>query len=102
MRYLERTEEFYEFIKKDTVLVDFYAEWCPPCKMLTKELESIENSLKDLEIVKIDTDKFQDLAIKYQITSIPAIKIFKKGKLISEAVGYMDKNELIELINKDK
>jgi len=102
MKYLEKIEDFNEIIKKDKVLVDFYAEWCPPCKMLSKELENLENEIKDLEIIKIDTDKFQELATKYQVMSIPAIKIFKKGKLTKEAVGYMDKKELIELIDEEK
>ena len=60
MKHLEKVEEFDELIKKDLVLVDFYAEWCGPCQMMAKELENLEKEEKNLEIVKIDIDKFPE------------------------------------------
>ena len=79
------------------VLVDFWAEWCGPCKSLGPILEEISKDLKDkLQIVKVNLDENQDLAMKYSIRSIPTLLLFKKGELIDTKVGLLPKSDLVE------
>ena len=79
------------------VLVDFWAEWCGPCKMLGPILEEISKELKDkLQIVKVNLDENQDLAMKYSIRSIPTLLLFKDGELIDTKVGLLPKSDLVE------
>lgn len=83
------------------VLVDFFATWCGPCKMMSPIVEQIEKEMEGrAKVYKIDTDEEQDLAIKYGIMSIPTFIVFKDGKISATAVGMRDKEELINLINK--
>ena len=79
------------------VLVDFWAEWCGPCKMLGPILEEISVDLKDkLQVVKVNLDENQDLAMKYSIRSIPTLLLFKGGELIDTKVGLLPKSDLVE------
>tara|TARA_B100001989_G_scaffold24449_1_gene14692 strand:+ start:170 stop:493 length:324 start_codon:yes stop_codon:yes gene_type:complete len=79
------------------VLVDFWAEWCGPCKMLGPILEEISEDLKDkLQIVKVNLDDNQDLAMKYSIRSIPTLLLFKDGELNDTKVGLLPKSDLVE------
>ena len=84
LKYLEN-ESFNEIINQDKVLVDFYAEWCGPCKMLTPVLERLGESF---EIVKVDVDKHFDLAKEYGIMSVPTLFIFKNGKVVKQMIGF--------------
>lgn len=95
IRYLENKEQFNELIK-DKVLVDFYAEWCGPCKMLAPNLEKL-----DYNILKVDVDKFQDLAISYGVMSVPTLILFKGGKEINKSIGYLDIDELKEMVGHE-
>ena len=95
MIYLDK-EDFNELISSGNVLVDFYATWCGPCKMLEGELEAIEDIIK---IVKVDIDKFQKLTSEYRIMSVPTMVFFKDGKKQEEIVGYHTSDELLEIIN---
>ena len=82
------------------VLVDFWAEWCGPCKMLGPILEEISNDLKDkLQVVKVNLDENQDLAMKYSIRSIPTLLLFKEGELIDTKVGLLPKGDLLEWLD---
>ena len=82
------------------VLVDFWAEWCGPCKSLGPILEEISNDLKDqLKVVKVNLDENQDLAMKYSIRSIPTLLLFKEGKLIDTKVGLLPKSDLVEWLD---
>tara|TARA_B100001996_G_C18237997_1_gene430217 strand:- start:57 stop:380 length:324 start_codon:yes stop_codon:yes gene_type:complete len=79
------------------VLVDFWAEWCGPCKSLGPILEEISKDLKDkLQVVKVNLDENQDLAMKYSIRSIPTLLLFKGGELIDTKVGLLPKSDLVE------
>ena len=78
------------------VIVDFWAEWCGPCKMLTPILEELSNEMKnEINVVKVNLDENQDLAMKYSIRSIPTLLLFKEGHLIDTKVGLLPKNEIV-------
>lgn len=98
MIYLKEEKEFTELTKEGLVLVDFYADWCGPCQMLTPILEELAKKNKELKIVKINVDEFQQLAIQNKILSIPAIKIYRDGKLVNQTVGYQELEDLETLI----
>ena len=98
MKYLEITDNFNELIKKEKVLVDFYADWCGPCQMLSPILEELSKENNDIEIIKVNTDEFMGLAQEYGIMSIPALKLFSNGKIVKEKVGFMTKEELEDFI----
>ena len=95
IKYLEKNN-FNELVREGYHLVDFYAEWCGPCKMMGPVLESIEDKI---DIIKIDVDKFPDLAQEYRVMSIPDLMIFKDGEKILESVGFQSKEDLEEVIS---
>lgn len=98
MIYLKEEKEFDELTKEGLVLVDFYADWCGPCQMLTPILEELSKKNKNLKIVKINVDEHQQLAVQNKVLSIPAIKIYKNGKLVNQAVGYQELEDLEALL----
>ncbi len=82
------------------VLVDFWAEWCGPCKMISPVIDEIANELSGkLKVAKVNVDDAQDLAVRYGIMSIPALLIFKKGKVVQQLVGVMPKEQLLSKIS---
>ena len=91
--------EFREEIKKNLVLVDFYADWCMPCKMLAPILEKLEN---DYEIVKVNVDENQNLAQELGIMSIPTLMLYSKEKLLDTKLGLMPEEEIKKWLNKNK
>ncbi|MBU3821547.1 thioredoxin [Flavobacteriaceae bacterium XHP0103] len=95
---------FTEIINQDKpVLVDFFAEWCGPCKMMSPILKEVKDSLGEMvSIIKIDVDKNQHLAAKYQVRGVPTLILFKKGQQIWRQSGVVQKNDLIGLINSNK
>ncbi len=83
------------------VLVDFFATWCGPCKMMSPIVEELAKEMKGkVKIYKVDTDEEQDLAIKYGIMSIPTFIVFKNGEVVNTAVGMRDKEELMNLLKE--
>lgn len=96
MIHLEK-ENFDELIKEGKYLVDFYAEWCGPCKMLAPILEQLEDKIN---IIKINVDEHDDLAMKYRVMSIPTLIFFEDGEKKDEIVGFHSKDELEKYINK--
>ena len=81
-----------------TVLIDFYADWCGPCKMFSPIIESVAEENEDVKVVKIDVDNAQDLAIKYQVMSIPTIVVIKNGKEVNRNVGVVSKSQIVEMV----
>ena len=81
-----------------TVLIDFYADWCGPCKMFSPVVEAVAKENEDIKVVKINVDKAQDLAIQYQVMSIPTTVVIKEGKEVNRAVGMVSKSDLLEMV----
>ena len=96
VKHLENSADFTKEIEKGFILVDFYTEWCGPCKMLAPVLEEIDY----IDVLKIDADKFMDLAQKFGIMSVPTLCFFKDGKLKERVIGYKNADEIKELYQK--
>ena len=89
-----------EVLKSDkTVLVDFYADWCGPCKMLSPIIDEIANENNHLKVCRINIDANQDLAVQYQVMSIPTLVAIKNWKEINRAVGVLPKKDILEMLN---
>lgn len=91
-------QKFEDYIKDGIVLVDFYATWCGPCKMLAPELEELIKAIK-INVLKIDVDIYQNLSQKFGIMSVPTLMLYNNGKLVGSKSGYMPKDILIDWIN---
>lgn len=82
------------------VLVDFYADWCGPCRMMSPIIEELAKELKETKFVKVNVDENPDLASEYQIFSIPTILIFKNGNIIHQFVGVVGKDTIIQKLKE--
>lgn len=92
-------KEFENEIKEGVTLVDFFATWCMPCKMMAKILEEVEGKLPaNSKIVKVDVDESESLARKFGILSIPTIIIFKDGQQVFKHVGLMQEEDCLQAI----
>lgn len=95
------SENFEEEVLKSNVpvLVDFWASWCGPCKMMASVVEEVAQEMgQKAKVCKVNIDEAQDLAMQYSIMSIPTFLIFKDGKVIKSTVGVQDKQKLISLL----
>lgn len=90
-------ESFDELINDELVIVDFYADWCGPCRMLSPIIEEVACE-QNIKLVKVNVDKHEDLAKKYGIMSIPTVIIFKNGKETNKHIGLLSKEDLLEFI----
>lgn len=87
-----------EVIKADcTVLVDLYADWCAPCRMLAPILEEIADEHSEYKICKINVDKSPAIAAAFRASSIPMLVVVKEGKITNQSVGYMDKTSILKM-----
>ena len=89
-------ENFNDLIMNGKVLVDFFATWCGPCKMLTPILEELASDRSDTKIVKVDVDECEGLARQFGVLSIPTLIQFDNGKIIDKKVGFQSKEEISE------
>lgn len=99
---ISNENSFKDDINNGLVLVDFFADWCGPCKMLGPVLEDLANDRSEIKIIKINVDNDPNLARTYGIMSIPSLLLFKNGKLIDQKLGYLAKELLTEWIEKNK
>ena len=99
LKHINSKAEFEENINNGTGLVDFFATWCGPCKMLSPVLEEIAKET-DVLVLKIDVDEVGDLAAEYAIQAVPTLILFKNGKKIATRPGYQNKNQLLAFINQ--
>ena len=81
------------------VLIDFWANWCGPCRMIAPIIEEIAQEREDIKVVKIDVDEAQDLAIQYQIMSIPTLLVVEKGKVVNQSIGVKPKDKILEMLD---
>lgn len=95
------SEEFTKIIKESTkkTIIDCYADWCGPCKMLAPIMDEVSEEIKDCEFYKLNVDEAGEIAAEYGIMSIPTILIFENGSLKTQSSGFMSKSELVEFIN---
>ena len=100
LKHINNVAEYEEAIKEGVVLVDFFATWCGPCKMLSPLLEEIAEENPNINILKIDVDEVSELAVRYGIQAIPTLMLFKNGQRVETRMGYQNKNQLLAFINQ--
>lgn len=92
IKHIEKESDFYDIIAKDTCIVDFYADWCGPCKMLLPVLDEIDFT----DIIKVNVDEYPEIAKKFGVMSIPTLVFFKDGLEQEREIGYRGIDEIKE------
>lgn len=100
MTRIIETEEFKNEVENatETTIVDFFATWCGPCKMLSPVFEEIDQNVEEAKFLKVDIDKSLDLARRFEVTTVPTVIIFKDGKEADRLVGFIPKQKLEEMV----
>ena len=101
MAKVASNDNFAELLQSEKlVIVDFWATWCGPCRMLTPILDEVEEEMPgQIQVVKVNVDDADEIAAQYRIMSIPTLLFFKNGEIVDKTVGAMPKNVLVEKIN---
>lgn len=99
---IKSEQEFKDIINSDYALIDFFATWCGPCKMMGPVLENVASNRDSIKIAKVDVDKFESLARTYGVMSIPTLILFKNGKAIATKVGFTAEPLLNEWIDSNR
>mgnify|MGYP002561968181 FL=1 len=94
MAKIINSQEFDNTIESGVVVVDFFATWCGPCKMLSPVIDELSGELENVNFVKVDIDQSMDLAQKFKIVSVPTLKVFKNGEEVDTLMGFMPKDVL--------
>ena len=95
IKYLQKEDNFYDLVKEGNFIVDFYADWCGPCKMLLPVLDEIDFA----DIIKVNVDEYPEIAKKFGIMSIPTLLFFKDGLEQEREIGYRGLDEIKETFN---
>ncbi|MBQ4119526.1 MAG: thioredoxin [Clostridia bacterium] len=101
MAVIKITKENFEaevINSEKTILLDFYADWCMPCKMVSPTLEEISNEKSDIKVGKINVDLEPELAAAFSVSSIPMLAVMKNGKLANKMVGFSSKEKILEML----
>ena len=93
-------EQFKELSKKGDVLVDFYATWCGPCKMIAPFIEEIAEENSDLTVLSVDVDEISEAAAEYGVSAIPTLLHLEDGKLLGTNLGYAPKKKILSFIGR--
>lgn len=100
IKYLDDSN-FESVVEKGVTLVDFYADWCGPCRMIAPIIEDLASEMNGkITVAKLDIESAQNTTAKFNVTSIPTIILFKGGEEVNRVVGVRDKEALIEMINE--
>ena len=101
MSALHITKETFEkevLQSEKTVLLDFFASWCGPCKMLAPILDEIAEEREDIKVCKVDVDQEPELAAQYQVVSIPTLFVIEKGQVVNQSLGAKPKAKILEML----
>jgi len=99
-KYIELTSENFDVIKEGVALVDFWAPWCGPCRMIAPIIEELANDYEGkAKICKVNADEAQDLAVQFGVRSIPTILFFKDGELKAQLIGAQSKQIIADKLN---
>jgi len=90
-------ENYDELVSNGLVLVDFYADWCGPCKMMSVVLEEL---VDDVKIIKVNVDKHEDIARRFGVMSIPTLLLYKDGEIVEKNIGFTDKETILSWLNR--
>ncbi len=101
MKVIQTVKEFDEMIEtQPAIMVDFFAEWCGPCKMIAPILEEIAKEITGVEIVKVDVDFLPEVSQRFDVMSIPTLCTFKDGHLVEKVTGFHAKPQIEKMISK--
>ena len=101
MEIIHVTKETFEqevLQSQETVLLDFWANWCGPCRMIAPTLDEIAQEREDIKVCKVDVDADPELAIRYGIASIPTLLVFEKGQIKNKSLGVRSKAQILEML----
>ena len=100
IKHLLSELDFNEFVKEGNVVVDFYATWCGPCRMLAPIIEDLSEENPNIKFGKLDVDEVSQVASKYMIQSIPTLLFFKDGTLVHSQIGFSSQEALEDTLEK--
>lgn len=96
------SENFNNEIAQGITLVDFYADWCGPCKMIAPYIEQVATEATDVKVAKLNVDEATDIAAKYNVQSIPTLIVFKDGEVADTKLGFMTKDDILSFVEGAK
>lgn len=99
IKEIKNAKEFDDSIKEGRVLVDFYAQWCGPCKMLAPIVEKVIEENPEVDLLRVNVDENEELAVRYNIVSIPTLIYFENGQIKHGNVGYIGEEEVKKIID---
>ena len=85
---------------REPVLIDFYTDWCGPCKMLSPIIDEVAQENDDIKVVKVNVDESSDIALEYKVMSIPTLVVIKNGQEVARSIGVIDKSEIKNMLAK--